>query len=145
MPLNRKDWALLAIAAAEGQSLSPVQLQKSLFLLGREMAPQVGTDFDQFEPYNYGPFDVRVYQDAELLERVGLVAISQAPGVRYNEYRITTEGTTAARHVREQAPPKAADYLLRVVEWARGLSFSDLVRAIYARYPETRANSVFNG
>jgi hypothetical protein len=31
--VRREDWTLLAIAAGGGQSLSPVQLQKSLFLL----------------------------------------------------------------------------------------------------------------
>ena len=32
--LRRRDWTLLAVAAAGGASLTPVQLQKILFLLG---------------------------------------------------------------------------------------------------------------
>ena len=52
MPLDRKDWALLAIAnAGHGVSLSPVQLQKSLFLLGRELGSKVGANFYDFQPY----------------------------------------------------------------------------------------------
>ena len=33
--LQKKDWTLLAIALADGQPLSPVQLQKSVFLFGK--------------------------------------------------------------------------------------------------------------
>ena len=36
--MDRKDWTLLAIAAAKGEPLDPAQLQKSLFVLGPEPA-----------------------------------------------------------------------------------------------------------
>lgn len=145
MSLNRKHWTLLALASAEGRPLSPVQLQKSLFLLGREMAGDVGPDYYQFEPYNYGPFDLEVYRDAERLAREGLVAIDTNSYLRYNEYRATPRGLEVAVELIAQAPTRAADYLRRVVEWARGLGFAELVSAIYSQYPEMRVNSVFRG
>lgn len=138
---SRMDWTLLAIACADGDPLSPVQLQKVLFLLGREMPAEAGPEFYKFRPYNYGPFDSAVYADAEALTDAGLVTL--VPHWRWNEYAATPEGMARAEQVRAAAPTAAHEYLSKVVAWARGLSFQDLVRAIYARYPDTRAKSIF--
>lgn len=143
MSVARKNWALLAIAAASGEPVSPVQLQKSLFLLGRELGDLVSGDFYEFQPYNYGPFDIAVYKDAEELASEGLITITRPPHARYNEYRATAMGLARATCIREQAPARAAKYLETAVAWARRLSFSELVQAIYAKYPDTRVNSVF--
>lgn len=47
--VNRRDWTLLALAAAEGGAVTPAQLQKSLFLLGRSMASDVGYHYYTFK------------------------------------------------------------------------------------------------
>ena len=141
MTIRREHWVLLAITAAGGRPLSPVQLQKSLFVLGREMCEAVGDGFYNFRPYNYGPFDSDVYADAEMLASRGLVNISQP--WRWKEYAATPAGMREAEQVKGEAPPAATAYLAKIVAWARSLSFQDLVRAIYARYPDTRAKSIF--
>ena len=47
--IERKAWPLLVIYFSEGQAVTPVQLQKSLFVLG-EMKPIVkGTDYYNME------------------------------------------------------------------------------------------------
>jgi len=145
MPLSRSEWTLLTIASAEGRPLTPVQLQKSLFLLGRELPAAVGPDFYQFEPYDYGPFDATIYRDAEALAEQGLIDIQPAPHARYNQYRATLQGLEQATALKRRAPVQAVTYLSTIVEWARSLTFPELVRAIYARYPEYRSRSVFSG
>lgn len=140
--MDRKGWTLLAIAAARGEPLDPAQLQKCLFVLGRERPADVGRDFHKFGPYHYGPFAATVYRDAEALEEEGLVTITATESVR--KYRATPDGLKEAQRLRQQASD-ATRYLERVVAWARSLSFQALVRAIYAKYPEQRANSVFVG
>ncbi|MGC9971907.1 MAG: hypothetical protein ABSE56_15100 [Bryobacteraceae bacterium] len=142
--MRRSDWTLCAIGLAGDRGLSPVQLQKTLFLLGEERAEEVGPDFYQFIPYNYGPFDASVYHDASSLADEGFVSISCS--VRgFNIYSITPKGARHAEETQRFAHPRAIEYLKRVVDWAQGLSFSQLVRAIYAKYPEYRENSVFQG
>lgn len=141
MPLERKHWTLLAIASANGASVSPVQLQKALFVLGRELPDLVGEGYYDFQPYNYGPFDSTVYEDAEALAEDGLVSINRP--YRWSEYAATPEGMHLAASLRERASPSAAQFLSDLVSWARQLTFQDLVRAIYARYPDTRAKSIF--
>jgi hypothetical protein len=142
MAISREDWTLLTLAAAQGATLSPVQLQKALFVLGKEMPGSVAGNFYDFKPYNYGPFDGAVYQDAEKLEAKGLARILSAE--RWSEYAATPAGLTRADELRAQADPRAMAFLSTVVQWARSLSFSDLVRAIYAKYPEMRAKSIFD-
>jgi uncharacterized protein YwgA len=134
---------MLAISSSKGRGLSPVQLQKVLFLLGKELPLVVGGDFYQFEPYNYGPFDKGVYQDAEGLSYAGYVSISNSG--RLTEYSATPEGLKYAEEIRARAPQRGIEYLGKIVGWAQSLSFSALVRAIYQKYPEYRANSVFQG
>lgn len=139
--IDRRSWALLAIASAEGKPLSPVQLQKSLFLFGRN-APEVPANFYEFEPYHYGPFSKQVYSDTQELARLGHVEFVQGRG-GWAEYRATPAGLRAADVAAQQAPPRAVEYLRSVVAWTRTLSFRDLVSSIYQAYPEQRAKSVF--
>lgn len=146
--LQREDWCLLVLGAADGASLQPVQLQKSLFLIGENVRPRksgLSREFYDFEPYDYGPFDSSVYADADALAAQGLAVVATRPGRSYREYAATPIGVRRAKELALQLPNETADYVCRVVEWARTKSFSEIVRAIYQKYPEQRARSVFNG
>jgi hypothetical protein len=145
--LSPKDWTLLVIAAAEGAPLQPVQLQKALFLIGRNLTADQrgGTPFYEFRPYDFGPFAQEVYADAEELEAQSLVLIACPPHRAYREYLATRAGLEAAASLRKELDTAVRDYLDRLVSWIRPLSFDRLVRAIYREYPETKVNSVFRG
>ena len=144
MSMKRADWLLLALAQGKGDPLTPVQLQKVLFLLGRERRAAAGRAFYKFVPYNYGPFCRDIYTDAEALEADGLVRIDRAePGRAWPEYSATAAGLRRSVQLKKSAPPDGAQYLARVVDWARGLNFQQLVKAIYDRYPDQKINSVF--
>jgi hypothetical protein len=142
--MKREDWLLLALACADDSGLSPVQLQKVLFVLGREMPNIAGDRYYEFNPYHYGPFDANVYRDATWLSVQGLVSVSTDESA-LRHYSITHLGQARASKLRGGATAAALDYLTRVVAWAQGLSFSQLVKSIYAHYPETSVNSVFRG
>jgi len=142
--MHRRDWLILTLNAAGRSGLLPAQLQKSLFLLDRELP----NSFDQnskyrFVAHNYGPFCKQIYDDAEELARDGLATITQAFGSNYPEYTITSRGQTVAAQIRQHAHPASLAYLESVVNWVKQRTFSELVRAIYRKYPEFRANSVF--
>lgn len=142
-PDGRARWVLLALADAGAAGLTPVQLQKALFLLGRRRAADVGAGFYQFEPYHYGPFDAAVYHDAESLAANGLIVIDANGGRRLRRYTLTAAGLQAVAAA--IVPPSARAYVRDVVPWVQRLSFSELVRAVYEAYPEMRARSVFRG
>lgn len=136
--MRRSDWTLLVLAAADGDSLTPVQLQKCLFLLGENV--DVGTEYYAFAPYHYGPFDSAVYHDAETMAREGLVSITRG---RVREFSATPAGVAQCRSLGADAGTR--EYVRQLVHWARSLSFQEIVRAVYDRYPSMRENSIFRG
>ena len=145
MATPRTDWLLLALDAAGSKGLTPVQLQKTLFLLGKKMPDQVGTEFYDFKPYHYGPFDRAVYTDAEKLAATGRIEIEQREGENFNRYIITRDGEVDVSRLAYEAKD-VFEYLKdKLLPWIRSQTFQSLVSAIYAEYPEMRKHSVFQG
>lgn len=141
--MQRRDALLAIMGAADGRPFSPVQLQKAVFLIDRNM-PNV---FDAnsrfaFAPYDYGPFDREVYVEAGVLEQGDLASAVKGAG-GYTEYSVTDIGLNRAREILQALDDKQREYIVSVVEWVRSLSFAKLVKSIYEAYPDTRANSVF--
>jgi hypothetical protein len=142
--MSPKDWTLLVIASAGGKTVSPVQLQKTLFLLGKKLTPtqRHSSKFYKFRAYDYGPFDRTIYDHADELRSEGLILIHPEAGSS-RHYVALPAGIDRADQLRAELEPTVTEYLDEVVAWARGLGFNDLVRAIYLEYPETKVNSVF--
>jgi len=139
--MDRQDWVLLALNFGGAKGLSPVQLQKSLFLLGMEV-PEVGPrNFYEFYAHNYGPFCKEIYTDAEHLAQENLIVIERTPS--HSMFLITAIGEARVAHIKPEVPPRTWEYLRTAVEWTQQQSFSGLIRAIYDKYPAYRINSVF--
>ena len=138
--MNRADLLLKIIAAANGEPLTPAQLQKVAFLVGMEFHDQLPADYYVFSKYDYGPFCADVYHDAELLEQEGKVFISTNRRGGWREYAATVKGY---RTELEDVSPDISEFIKEKVSWARELSFQQLVRAIYREFPAYRENSAF--
>ena len=141
--LTRQDWLLLALSMSPGGVLSPVQIQKALFLFGQEVGGMLGTDFYSFEPYDYGPFDAAVYDDLRRMTNAGQVREDWDPGRNWKSYTITMAGRRAALALEMKSDARLTEFLERIVVWVKGRSFSELLRSVYAAYPEFAVNSVF--
>lgn len=139
--MDRSETVLGILASAKGLPLTPVQLQKAAFLLDRN---GLAEGF-HFVPYDYGPFDRAVYDEAAALAHDGLATVNPAQWGRWNVYSATPEGVDAGESLLENLPAQHAAYVRNVVEWVRKQSFASLVKSIYQQYPEMRANSVFQG
>lgn len=144
--MRRSDAVLAVLASANGATLSPAQLQKATFLLARN-TPDIFDQGEQFNfvPYDYGPFDRAVYDEAQMLQLQGLAQINQAPNGRWNVYSASQQGVARGRVILEAIPPNRREYVENVVAWVRQQSFASLVKSIYNHYPEMRANSIFQG
>ncbi len=139
--MTRREIVLAALAPAEGKPHTPVQVQKLLFLIDRELGPFIeGPHFD-FSPYNYGPFDKRVYGVIENLADDGLAVVREDGSVR--TFALTDAGQAEGTRILQDLSFEARDYIGRISEFVRQLTFSELVSAIYKKYPEMRVNSVF--
>jgi hypothetical protein len=140
---TKTDWLILALAEAEEGSLSPVQVQKALFVFKEGAGRNLPNDSCyNFVPYNYGPFDSQIYEHLSTLQFGGLVHIVNPTSSAQRRYVITQRGMAQAHRTRQE-DPRHASYMKDVVNWVQRHSFSDLVRAIYQRWPEYRQNSVF--
>lgn len=141
--MDKKGIILAAFAPANGSSHTPVQVQKLLFLIDREIPKLVGGPHYDFKPYNYGPFDMSLYD--ELLELAGDGYIEIVPEQTWSSYRLTEKGQQAGDTLLTSLDTKAQEFIKTVSEFVRVLSFQQLVSAIYKAYPEMKANSVFQG
>jgi hypothetical protein len=140
--MTREELVLASLAAAgENASFSPVQVQKLLFLIDREAAEHVSGPHFSFKPYDYGPFDRAEYEVLDLLEIKRLIRAYH--NGRYQLYALTEEGFEHGSATLQRTSAPARSYIEQAAEWVRGLSFSQLVAAIYSRYPDMKVNSVF--
>jgi hypothetical protein len=143
--MNRSEVILAIMASANGAALSPAQLQKAAFLVTRN-APALfdGPSFN-FVPYDYGPFDKAVYDEAAMLAALGEASIVPSQWGRWNTYAATERGIEEGRAALARAPANLKTYVEDVTNWVRQQSFSSLVKSIYEQYPEMKANSIFQG
>ena len=144
MPLSRDEMALVILSLADGGAFRPVQIQKALFLASDKVrdAFRINSRYE-FQPYDYGPFDHRVYVDIERLESRGLAVIAQPLGSRWKTYAATEAEVAEGRRLSAALTEDQFKILKRIVELVRSLSFNELVSAIYKAYPPMRARSVF--
>ena len=140
-----KDFLLLVVAAGEGKPITPVQLQKSLFLIKEANLVETPDQFYEFEPYHYGPFDANVYSDADILKGDGMVERIPSANGSWTDTLITPDGLAKAKLIENNLSLSTKGYIYTVVQWVQSLSFSTLLRAIYGKYPQYRENSVFQG
>lgn len=138
--MNRDNLLLKIITSANGELVTPAQLQKVAFLLGQKFADEMPSDYYRFRKYDYGPFCVDIYRDAEQLQRIGLISITVNPRGGWKEYAATRQGLEKNL---DSIPKAIGKYIGKKVKWARGVSFQELVREIYKKFPEYTENSVF--
>src|SRR5258708_3095862 len=144
--MKRRDLLLVVLACAEARGYTPAQIQKAMFLLSRQMPQlvQEGPAF-AFQPYDFGPFDVGVYQEADLLQRDGQAIVAQSSSGNWSTYAASGEGVARGRQLLDGLPAQQRDFVRQVSDWVRAQSFSSLVKSIYDAFPDMKVNSIFRG
>lgn len=142
--MSKLDLLLTALAAGEKNEYTPVQIQKLMFLLDKNISNRIGGPYYNFRPYDYGPFDASIYEDLRELERQGYVSTSSSSR-GWKKHQLTDLGISKASEVSTKMDPSIFGYFKEVSKFVRSLSFADLVSSIYKAYPEMKVNSVFKG
>ena len=140
--MNKDKFVLVAMAPAGIGAFSRVQIQKTLFLLDRNIGKLTGGPYFDFKPYHYGPFDAEVYRVLESLESRGLVAIARDPRQPSPMHTLTSTGLTKGQEELARLDQQMQDYIRNTVAFVRSVTFAELLSAIYDAYPEMAANSV---
>ncbi len=140
--MERSEIVLAALAAGgDKAAFTPVQVQKLFFVIDRELGPRVDGPHFAFVPYDYGPFDGAVYRELEALSHRGLVHIKETGSLKI--YSLTPEGFARGSRLVGLLGENVRQFLVRAAKWIRSLGFGALVSAIYAKYPEMKAKSIF--
>jgi DNA-binding PadR family transcriptional regulator len=144
---DRSTWLLLlldrdALGASGPEELDPVRIQKGMFLLS-ERGPRRGI-YD-FQAYDWGPFSSAIYADLASLTRQGYLAEERVPGRTWSTYRLTARGHDRASAAAGQVSKEATAWLRQAREFLTTRSFAELLREIYALYPDYAVNSRFGG
>jgi len=144
--MNRRDLLLAVLACAEGRSFTPAQIQKAIFLLSRQMPGlvQEGPVF-AFRPYDFGPFDACVYQEADILAQEGQAVVAASGNGNWRTYAASGEGVARGKQLLNQLAAQQRDFVVKVSDWVRAQSFNSLVKSIYEAYPDMKVNSIFRG
>jgi hypothetical protein len=144
--MDRRELLLAVLAAGNGRPFSPVQIQKAMFLIDKNLPHLIhrGAHYN-FEAYNYGPFDRTVYVEAESLRDEGRAIIAPSDTGRWNTYAASRKGLREGQESLERLKKKSHRYIVSVVDWVLEQSFGSLVKAIYDEYPDMKENSIFQG
>lgn len=135
--MERKDWLLLAI----GESMSPIQIQKTLFKFTMESGIPPDESYE-FVPYNWGPCSFGIYDDLHVLREDGL--IEPVPSGRgWNLYRVTEAGRVETRTLRKQAEAAYTEELDKLRDWVTSRDFDTLLSDIYREYPDFAKESLY--
>lgn len=141
--MTQKEIILASMAASDGATHTPVQIQKLLFLIDRKLSEELGGTFFNFIAYDYGPFDKEIYRLLEELANDDLVEILEEQYIRWKRYRLTFEGQRQGEKILTGLDKDVTSYIKKLSKFVRELSFPQLVSSIYNEYPEMRENSVF--
>jgi hypothetical protein len=147
MAQDRCTWLLLlldrgALGSSGPDELDPVRIQKGMFLLS-ERGPARGVY--TFQAYDWGPFSSAIYADLASLTRQGYLAEEKVPGRTWSTYRVTARGHERAAAAAAQVGEVATSWLRQAREFLTTRSFAQLLREIYALYPDYAVNSRFGG
>ncbi len=153
--LTRSDLLLLLLDTDKDQAIQGrTRLAKLLFLIQKEVieAAKLGSESEKFDflvkaerfdfgPDRYGPFSDEIFDEIEFLSDVHFIT---RMGEDENEsFKITSQGTD---YVRQKLLPKVGERGIEEIKRLRRkyaqLDLRELLRYVYARYPEYAVKSV---
>ncbi|OGM28159.1 hypothetical protein A2962_02110 [Candidatus Woesebacteria bacterium RIFCSPLOWO2_01_FULL_39_61] len=140
--MDKKSWLLLVVSSSGDTGLTPIQLQKSLFIIGQSLKLK---DFYDFVPYSYGPFDSQIYIDAETLSSENLINMTYENSHRYPKYEISSSGLDKVKEIKKQTKDDETEFVSKTVNFVKSLSFKQLLKIVYEAYPAYAVNSIFRG
>ncbi len=111
---------------------------KGAFLVVERGRPEWKQLFD-FEAYDYGPFDRRLYDARDELVCTGLLDVT--PG-RYEQYTVSAAGDQRVADLTKHLGSDA-EWIRQIGHYVTTRSFSRLLGEIYSAYPEYQERSVF--
>lgn len=140
MQPERSDVLLAAMAAGgDHAEYTPVQIQKLMFVVDREIPSLVGGPHFAFKPDVFGPFDDGVYDVIRDLADRNMIRIEASWDSPI--YSLHDNALELGRLILAQLPAEASRFIQGAAYWIRTLSLRQLVASINSIYPDMAVNS----
>jgi DNA-binding PadR family transcriptional regulator len=107
--------------------LSPVQLQRSLFLVCQKREEQVGPHVYEFEPTGSGPASAAIFADMDALVTAEYIVKEWVPESSCSTFRLSEAGRARAADFRRKMKKEALEGLEDAVAWVKEQSYLELV------------------
>jgi len=144
--MKKQDWLIVYLSlpsATKTNWIDPIRIMKGLFLFKMELKNKL-KNFYNYIPYLYGPCSFEIYEDLIELQLKGIVDSYFHPLQRWSYYRLTEKGQTYVKSLIKEAPTEFLEKLKTIKIKVTSLSFLELLKDIYKKYPEYAQNSVIN-
>jgi len=147
--VDRCDLALVMMSQLAGgpgelYPLDRLRMQKAVFLLTQRGTPR-WRQLYSYKPYNWGPYSSQLRSDVESLVRNDFAEVEDVPGREYGRYRTTRTGEARAARTWADLTSAERDFIRSVRTYVTHKSFTQLLREVYAAYPEFATASQFSG
>lgn len=146
--LNEKQKLLMSLLFTPEQfnkELDPIRIMKGLFILTMKIPDHFLKEKYSFVPYLYGPYCSEVYDDINLLSLKGYISINKNSGQSWLYYSLSKNGEDLAKTVLTSFDDKVAKFIFHIRSFIVSNSFNDLLKKVYAAFPDFATNSVFRG
>ena len=108
--------------------LSPVQLQRSLFLVAQKREEQVGAGFYEFEEANgSAPTSPSLYEDIDALVAAAHIEKEWMPDLSASMFRLSDTGWAWSENLRRRVKKDALSRLEDAVAWVKEQSYLELI------------------
>jgi len=122
--------------------IDPVRIMKGVFLICKEI--EEFKNSYMFEPYLYGPCSFEIYSDLRQLMAKGIVQ-EHAQEIHYwSLYSLTNTGEEIAQQIVRKISKELLTKISDIKQTITRLSFIDLLKFIYRKYPDYAKKSIFN-
>jgi hypothetical protein len=123
-----------------GEPLDRLRMQKGVFLLQMRGPPRWQQTF-AFVPWDWGPYSRELVRTVGELQQADLLEARAVEFREYPSYRTTAQGEEALAAVEISREERA--FLRQVRHYVTSRAFKQLLREVYAEYPEYARNSRF--
>ena len=121
----RSGWLLLVLSMSGKGGLSPVQLQRSLFLVAQKREEQVGAGF--YEANGSGPTSPSLYEDIDALVAAAHIEKEWMPDLSASMFRLSDTGWAWSEDLRRKVRKDALSGLEDAVAWVKEQSYLELI------------------
>lgn len=140
--IKNEELLILYLYLGNKKLIDPLRIMKGIFLICKKI--KEFKDVYTFEPYLYGPCSLEIYSDLRKLLQKGEIREYTQKIHYWSLYSLTPSGEEIAKQILKQIPKDLLNRIFEIKHTVMKLSFKELLKFVYKKYPEYAKKSIFN-